>query len=243
MKETVDDRIKRFVGYYRRAAVGAAEVGDSDHLPKLRKICYVAILDALGKAIYPSRGNRSRFTQLVDYFGEWRHSKRVSLPHLAALLDRCPDPAFEGLRALVRTELASWLSGTLIRLDRDPEIERVRSLWPKDPALRTPLETLSLDHFQHSHLLYTYRNLLVHEFRDRTDPIREDNRDVPFYVHASVIDYERDYERWDVFYPGGFLRDLTSRVLDNVEKYLLERQLDPSLHFSSGEYLLEALCQ
>ncbi len=243
-KETVEDRIQRFVGYYRRAADAATSLEDSDHLPQLRKICYIAVLDALGKAIYPTRSeNRIRFTQLIDYFGDWPDSRRVSLPHLAALLDRCPDPAFEALRMLVRGELAGWLSGTLVRLDADPEIERLRTAWPKDPALRTPLASLSLDHFQHVHLLYTYRNLLVHEFRDPTDPIGEDNRAVPFYVHASVIGYEREYERWDLFYPAGFLRVLTTSTLDNVEKYLLERQLDPTLHFSSGEYILEALCQ
>jgi hypothetical protein len=187
LTDTVRDRIDQFIRYYAHATEVAAALEGDDHVPKLRKICFVAVLDALGKAIFPTRDNRGRFTQLVEMFGGWSDCKRVSLPHLAAMLARCPEPAFEGLRLLVLEQMGAWAAGHLISLDDDLEYEKARSAWPKDPALRTPVGSLTLEHFQHVHLLYTYRNLLIHEFRDRTDPISEDKRDVPFYVHGTIV--------------------------------------------------------
>ena len=239
--ENAEDRGRQFFAYYRGATDAAAGLSGSGHIPMLQKISFVAVMDALGKAIYPRSESRARFTQLVEFFGGWPESKNVSLSHLDALLDRYPDPAFEGLRDLVKEMLGTWSSGEVITLDKDPDIALVQKVWPKDPSHRT-LGGLSLDYFKHSHLLYNYRNQLVHEFRERADRFGKDDREYPFYRHLTTLGLEHETDRWDLFYPGGFFRVLAATTLDSVEKYFVERRLDPTRYFTSGAYLLEALC-
>ena len=97
---SVEKQIIRFITYYRRATDAATALRGAAHISTLRKICLIAVLDALAKAIYPTRGdNRTRFTQLIERFGDWEHCRYISLPHLSELLRRSPDPGFEDIRS------------------------------------------------------------------------------------------------------------------------------------------------
>jgi len=185
MPESIEDRIERFIRYYQRVAGSAASLNGEAHVPKLRKMCLLAVLDALAKAIYPNRENRTPFTQLILRFGGWLDCRKITLPHLAALLAHCPEPSFEQVRSFTNRELNTWGSGAIVRLDEDSDHEGIRSRWPRDPALRPPMD-ISLEHLQHEHLLYTLRNLLVHECRDQEDPIGEERRETPYYVHFTI---------------------------------------------------------
>jgi len=241
--DDVSVQIDRFVTFYLNAIDSTADLKDHQHGLKLRKICIVALLDAVSKSIFPTRDNRHRFTELVRRFGNWPEASRVSLPHLSALLSKVPDPEFEALRLSVNEALASWTPGTVLKLDRDLEYERARSMWPKDQALRTPVGSITLEHMQHLNLLYTYRNSLVHEFRDLSENPLGDDRPYPRYVHVDPYDEESGFPRWQLFYTSGFFHALGRTVLENVGEYLRTNKLDPMRHLSTGEYWLEDLCR
>jgi hypothetical protein len=241
LSDTIPAKIDRFVTFYSGAVESAASLKEHRHGAKLRKICVVAILDAVSKAIFPTRRNKSRFTELVKRFGAWSDCRRVSLPHLQALLAQAPDPQFESLRLLVNEALASWISGTIIRLDQDLEYDEVRALWPKDQNLKTPVGRIVLEDLQHLSLLYFYRNALVHEFRELAAESHDDDRTEPHYVHAEILEVDDEWEMWQLYYPSGFFHVLAGTVLENVREYLLKNNLDPMRHFSTSRYWLEEL--
>jgi hypothetical protein len=216
---------------------------DAGHSRKFQKIAYVAVIDALARAVYPNRSNRARFTSLLRQFGSWDEATRISTPYLAELLAKAPDPTFEPLRLMVNERLKGWVRSTLITVSEDLDLNAVAQRWPKDKEHRTPLGSVSLERLQHINLIYDYRNLLIHEMREQPDAIDLDSKDHPFYLHVTV-DYGRSTRsRWDLYYPGEFLKKLAETALASVDEYLQRNQLDPTIHFSSGEYLLEELCR
>jgi hypothetical protein len=241
-ERTADDRIQHFIGYYRQVAETAKIIPRERHGGTLRKLSLVAVIDSLAKAVYPRRGNRDRFTRTIQRFGEWPDASRVSLPHLQALLSIVPDPEFEELRKFVAERIRAWSPGDFVDVSRDLEIETARSKWPKDNALKSPVGDVTLEALQHSHLLYAYRNLLVHEFRDLPDPMSRHERDTPVYLTRISMDAEVDVPRWYLYYPTGFFQALTERIIGRVGEYLTSNGLDPTQQFTSAEFLVEELC-
>lgn len=236
------DPVARFTGYYQQVCERARGLADGDFGRRLEKLCLVSVIDAVAKVMYPSQGNRDRFTRVISAFGGWEASTRVSLPHLDALLVRSPEPDFEPLRLRVRELLAGWLPGEFVHLDRDLPLAEARRLWPRDSALRLLMRRVPLEHLQHAHLLYAYRNFLVHEFRDRHDALDMDDTEHPIYIHM-MEGMDNGTARWNVFYPTRFFGALGQRIVLEVGEYLRKNDLDPRHHLSSFDYLIEDLCE
>lgn len=235
------DPIARFITYYEDVCERAQAITDGEFGRRVEKLCLVSVIDAVAKVVYPSRGNRDRFTRVISTFGGWEASTRVSLPHLDALLGRSPEPDFEPLRLRARELVAGWIPGEFVQLDRDLPLAEARALWPRDSGLRSVMGRVQLDYLQHAHLLYAYRNFLVHEFRDRPDALEMDDTEHPIYIH--MWDFDPAAAHWDVFYPTRFFGGLARRVVREVGDYLRRNDLDPRHHLSSFEYLIEELCE
>ena len=91
------------------------------------------------------------------------------LPHLVEALSQDAQPEFQPLKQHVNQLFESWRPRSVIPagpypITRDPMPDQVLDLWPQGKKI---LGKLSDGHFRHIHLLYSYRNALAHELRER----------------------------------------------------------------------------
>lgn len=248
-KEMLRDQkieIEKFTSYFERQIekTSKLQIANEDTPANIhKKIVYSAIIDALSKSVFPRRkGNRYGITSFIAQFSDWGEEKRVSLPHLFQLLVKCPEPSFSRLREYVTSNLKEWKDGEMVSLKKDPKVSEVRNHWPQEKELKKPLNGVPVEHLQHSHLFYSYRNIMVHEFRypgDGEEPVLENDED-PFYISELNVDNEKD-EAWKLVYPVKFFEKLAKNGLKNLKKYLIENNIDPYIPFTFGSYWIDEL--
>ena len=245
-----DQRINivQFTSYFERQIEKALKlkITDEDTPANIhKKLVYSAIIDALSKCIFPKKSNRDRITSFISTFTDWHEAERVSLPHLFQLLTMCPEPSFNKLRRFVTSKLIKWGEDELkevVPLTHDPNISEVRTCWPQDKEFKKPLNGVPIEYLQHSYLFYSYRNIMVHEFRypgDGEEPVLENDED-PFYISVLNVDNEKD-EAWKLVYPVKFFEKLAKNGLKNLKKYLIENNIDPYIPFTFGSYWIDEL--
>ncbi len=242
MDEQLNEAIDRYCRHFsKQINMVNAVSGESADL--FKKILFCSVLDALSRSIYPQKAPRDRFTSLVKRFGRWSHHDRVSLPHLARLLQLIPDPSFEKLRKISLERLASWLPlWNDVKLDQDPKYDEFSKYWPKSDENRMPIQKICLASLTHIQLLYSHRNSLVHELRTPGNGI-EMGTDEPFYHDMSTFSHagEPPLETIELVYPVKFFEHLCNTVLDELKQYLGENHLNPFNSYRFGSYWIEEL--
>lgn len=239
--EKAAENIKTYIEHFREHLSAIRKVKGFEHSAQYRKLLYVAVLDALARCVYPRRSNRERQVDFLTQFSEWKELHKVSLPHLAHLLARTPDPAFAKLRRYVKEQLAKWPHGLSGSPSQDPDVKEVRKHWPSDKEHRFPLEGVQLESLQHVHLFVTYRNSLVHEFRTPGHGYEFPSEE-PFYFGKLEGEVNQDSSAVHLLsYPVAFFERITTKCLDNLEKYLHENDIDPYLSYTFGDYWIDEL--
>ncbi|GFO62517.1 hypothetical protein [Geomonas paludis] len=234
--------IERFLGHFEKefSQVQSLQTKDGYHTAIYKKMIYVGIIDALSKCIYPRRGNRERFVMFLNDFSGWKYAQKVSLPHLLQLLERNPEPSFSKLRTYVVSEVAKWASGEIVTLDREPEINAIKRLWPNEKEHQKTLNGLGVEALQHCNLFYSYRNSLVHEFRESGRGIESIKEYAPYYISFSYLE-EPDVEVWELTYPIYFFENLLSNCISEVKIYLVQNNINPYNFYKLGAYWIEEL--
>ncbi|MBL0244745.1 MAG: hypothetical protein WBC08_17155 [Rhodoferax sp.] len=190
--------------------------------PLHRKILYATALDPLARAAYGYKGNRDRLTQLIRDLSKWTDSERVSLPQLQLKL-RLAGLFRRKLYRHVSLELQSWGEGVRVGLQHSPHVHELASL--ADTA-----EMKLVEGARYSELFYTYRNNLVHEFREPGygwDVSGTAKR--PFYM--SYLGREG---QWELTFPVHFFRDLVTGSIESLKVHLLAKKIDPYKQFNFG---------
>ncbi len=230
--------IERFVGFFKRQleVIDSAQFAEKGNLYK--KALLVNVIDALSKTVYPRKGNRDRFVSFIRHFGEWRDCERISLPHLVRLLEKVPDTDFSELRKFALSRFAEWPDGEVIYLDKDPDYSEVYKLWPKDKEYTKPLENVQLDSLRHVHLLYSYRNSLIHEMRKPGYGMEFPNDDAPFY--GSML-HDENKNTWELAYPLKFFQAVCELTLASLRSYYSENGINPYDYYAFGTYWIEDL--
>lgn len=245
MLKNYKEDIDRFTEYFEEEIKRVTKIiieGEDPPAAKLhKKLIFAAIIDSLSKCIFPKKGNRDRFISFLVEFSEWQDHDRISLPHLFRLLKRNPEPAFSKLRNFTTTKINEWGEGELVELSRDPKISDIKRLWPDEKDYKKPLEGVSIESLQHSHLLYSYRNALVHEFRPLGYGMELKNDDIPIYISMSHIDGQEEKETWELIYPCGFFEIIIKASLLNMKNYLLNNNINPYASYTFGSYWIEEL--
>jgi hypothetical protein len=243
MSERVEEAVHRYCEHISKQIARIQAIsGESADL--FKKVLFCSVLDVLSRSIYPRKKPRDRFTSLVRRFGRWSHQDRVSLPHLARVLQLCPDPAFEKLRAFSNQKLATWKApwGS-IKLDQDPTEDDVSAHWPRNNEYKVPIEGVRIKSLTHLQLLYSHRNSLVHELRSPGYGMDLGDETEPFYHDMSTISSsdEPPIETIELVYPVKFFEQLCSSVLTELRKYLLTNELNPYDYYRFGSYWIEGL--
>ena len=237
MKRHQEDS-EKFIGFFKRQVevIDSAKFAEKGNLYK--KVLLVCVIDALSKTIYPRKGNRERFVSFIRYFAQWENCEKISLPHLVRLLEKNTNTDFSELRKFALTSFAEWGDGEVIYLDKDPDYSKIQILWQREKEYTKPFENVQLDSLRHVHLLYTYRNSLIHEMRKLGYGMEFPDDDEPFY--SSMLDTENS-NKWELVYPFRFFLAVCYLALAGLETYYSENRINPYDYFTFGTYWIEDL--
>ena len=232
-------RIQTFCGEFERYLAGIDALEAPEGCRYFRKTLCVTLLEALAAGRYPNRYPKERFVKLLGRYGGWADSRRVSLPHLVAALERSDDTRLSTVRTTYYDALQAWGSGGPRFIHQgDPEWDIIIKTWPAEPEPVPLLDgSLQLAHLRHVELLYDYRNVLVHESREATVSF-ENREDDPFY--ESVMDTSSRQE-WHLVYPYSFLKKLATATLANIRADFISSGRDPYVGYRFGLYLRQDL--
>lgn len=211
------DAIAQFIQYFRDRIPALEKVEPIFY----RKILYATALDPLARAAFGAVGkHRARNLRLIDELAHWDERDRVSLPQLCLALEEKKITASTLYRE-VKALLNQWSPGGIIRLDVSPRLSEIS-------AGSQPEELCVLKACSYAELFYTYRNNLVHEFREPGYGIEmPTDKNQPYY-HCMLN------EPWQLVFPVGFFAWLYSEALEGLEKLLMEYDIDPYCQFEFG---------
>ena len=196
-----------------------------------QKILLVVIFDTWARARYPNeKTNRKRFVSLIREYSGWSESERVSLPQLCLLLEELakkeptePPKEPTALMKEVRYMLSRWEYGKIHRLGKDPVAADLEGHVADDNEWKI------IHSSRHAELFYTYRNHLIHEFREPGYGMEfSDDGTTPYY-HGMA----NDNGTWELVYPIGFLVNTAETLITNLTVYFMANNLDP---FSSYDF-------
>lgn len=208
------------------------------------RILYMALLDAISRSVFDKEENRERIVQFVSGFCGWPECDRVSLPHLYKLVGEKAEIQFASLRDLAIRSISKWIPSEKISLSRDLEFSEVERLWPRDGDKIVRIDGVWPKWLKHAHLLYTYRNNLMHEFRIPGRHVELWIDDEPYYAYLIEYKDEISSERkrsWELQYTARFFRRLCVTGLTNLEKYFTANEVDPFKSIDWGNYWVREL--
>ena len=210
------DDIERFIGHFQ------------GHIPRIeavesleyRKLLYAAALDPLARAAFGGIGHRQGMTRLINDLSSWPARSLISLPQLGLALRDRKRTRFR-LYQDVHRRLKEWPPGHVLRINDSPPFAVLH-------AIAAPEEQPTLHKCTYAALFYTYRNNLVHEFREPGYGIEMlSDKDQPYY-HSEIGG------PWQLVFPVGFFSALFKDVLRHLEDHLKRHNRNPYEQFQFG---------
>ncbi len=190
-----------------------------------QKILFVVMFDTWARARYPNvKSNKNRFVSLIRECADWAESERVSLPQLSFSLQSSSEKS--KLAREIERRFSEWQYGRINRLNMDPLPGAL------EPFVITGEERQLIEGSQHAALFYTYRNHLVHEFREPGYGMELSDEGSNPYYHGMTT--REGYETWELVYPIGFFSEIANRVLFNLRIHLETNSVDPYSLYEFG---------
>ncbi len=211
------DAIQQFIRYFRNQETHISAVQPVSY----RKIIYATALDPIARAAFGKIGkHRARSLRLIDELTGWKDRDRVSLPQLCLDLEE-KGVVSGAMYRETKTRLEQWHHGEILRLDNSPLLSELM-------PFAQPSERCILSSNRYAELFYTYRNNLVHEFREPGYGIEmSTDKDRPYY-HSMIG------ESWQLVFPVGFFAKLYAEALVGLEAFLVLHNIDPYNQFEFG---------
>jgi hypothetical protein len=211
------DAIEQFVGYFRDQETVILSVQPIMY----RKIIYATALDPIARAAFGKVDkHRRRSLRLIDELTNWSDRDRVSLPQLCLALEDSGQSS-SSLCVKAKAHLGKWSPGKFVRLNESPLLSELA-------ASAQPSEKCILASCRYAELFYTYRNTLVHEFRQPGYGIEMSaDKDQPYY-HSMTGD------SWQLVFPVGFFARLYAEALAGLKALLMRCDIDPYSQFEFG---------
>lgn len=240
MQETsIIKEIERFIEYFKHKYKIIENTNFEESGELFKKIIYVGIIDALAKTVFPKSGNRARFVEFIKNFSDWKNGEKISLPHLKRLIELSPEPKYEKIRKFVDSAYGQWIPGYVVGLEKDPEYQEIIKYWPKCCVNSVIIKGIKLESIQHVHLLYSYRNSLVHEIRNLGYGFEKISLEgEPSYNSMATLNGE---VTWELVYPLGFFEKVCEICIDKLNRYLTDNKINPYNPFKFGSYWIEEL--
>jgi hypothetical protein len=222
--------IDRYVTYFRRVLEAIEKLqanADPPVEPFFQKILYCCCLDSWSGDAFPGMRNKERFIKFVNDVSEWDLRDRVSAFQLQLALEE------EGLRNSPLWDHITahlWRSGkvTSTSADCDPTFAELIK------HARTDNECGILRENRYDHLLYHYRNSVIHEFLIPGKGFEFKQEEKPYYINlASKTDSDDENSVADetcskeLVFPNLFLHSFCERSLEAFERWLSVNARNP----------------
>jgi hypothetical protein len=216
------DAIDRFIQYFEEQRQKIEQVN-----PLLyRKVLYATALDPIARAAFGNMdAHRDRVSRVLSDLMSWTHADRISLPQLCMTLSEHGLES-EPLYAIAHDQLSHWPSGHILGLDRSPKLCELTHL-ATDKRLSEILTSC-----QYVSLFYTYRNNLVHEFREPGYGVEMSSDDSQPYYHS--MSHSDGNDSWQLVFPVGFFSEIYLGALNSLRAHLMKADVDPYDRFNFG---------
>lgn len=191
------------------------------HSEQFRQTLYCLVLDPFATAAYPKQKSRSGFVRLLRELADWSDAERVSRIQLRLSL-RSKGLAKGALYCEVTKRLKSQPVRNKAPLSESPLLSELA------PYATTKEERLVLDCCAYSHLFYTFRSNLVHEFR--TPGYQSDwgqGSTKPYYGKSA-------YDKYQLVFPVAFISQIAHNALQKLESHLDANKIAPHSKFAFG---------
>lgn len=213
----VRDDIDQYIAYFRAQNQEIAAVVR----PAFKTVLYLVEIDTLSRAAaFPTAsGNRKRVVQFIDTCSNWSDKDRVSAVQLKFALEE--NGILSGqLYDSINQRINSWGYGQIIRPNDDLTLGEAR-------RLSTPSESQYVNDARYGELLYTYRNHLLHEFREpgRGMDLGADLPPTPYYLGTDQL--STGQSSWELVFPVQFLHALCESCIHGLEAHLSANDLNP----------------
>ena len=209
--------IAQFTSHFREQLAEIERV----HSEQFRQTLYCLVLDPFATAAYPKAGSRTGVVRVLRELAGWPDAQRVSRLQLRLAL-RSEGLAKGKLYREVVKRLKSQPIGGKTLLSASPLLLEL------EPYSTTKAETTILSLCTYSHLFYTFRSNLVHEFRApgyQTDWGRGSLD--PYYGKSG-------YDKYQLVFPVAFLSRIAHESLRQLEVHLHAHKIAPHSKFSFG---------
>jgi hypothetical protein len=151
-------------------------------------------------------------------YSNWHDRNRISAVQLKLALEE--NGVHSGqLYDSINRRVGSWGYGQIIRPNDDLTIGEAKHL-------ATPNELKYVNDARYAELLYTYRNHLLHEFREPgqglemgADPAN------PYYIGMDYLGTRQS--SWELIFPVQFLQSLCKSCINGLEAHLITNNLNP----------------
>lgn len=224
---SLQNDIDGYIGHFKGLVSSVQSLSADSQVSLFRQTLLVSILDTLSKCRYPTETRNSvRFKTFIRNFSNWPDYNKVSLTQLQLYLNRLSNNPYPLTLDYVNALISTWKKGDAISIANDP-----------DYALIENIEQMrELNKFTHINLLWSYRNILVHEARKPGYGMALSSDDEPFYHSMDYMNGNFQVVRWgwELVYPENFYSKITQNCIDNLEKYLVANNQNPYDSYKFG---------
>lgn len=219
----IKEKIEQYTGWFKERIRFINTISDDE----TKILCYCTLMDALAKCVLPDRGNKERFVNLLELFGQNDIWTRVSIYHIVS------DPKFKPLRK--NKDLTAYIEKKLEWLN--PNVGS--NPYMVDPTINVIVDDVSSINsrakfitlcktYKFSVYFYEkYRCGLVHEARIATKfhfDFHKDNK--PYYI--NYIDLEdNEKNKKNLVIPVNFILEETQHITKNIYEWLIEQNVNP----------------
>jgi len=157
--------------------------------------------------------------QFIDTCSNWNDKDRVSAVQLKFALEK--NGILSGLLYdSINRCINSWGYGRIIRPNDDLTLGEAQ-------RQSTPSELKYVNDSRYTELLYTYRNHLLHEFREPGDgmDLGADLPPAPYYLGMDLP--ITGQSSWELVFPVQFLQELCEGCINGLEAHLSANNLNP----------------
>ncbi len=221
--QVIKNNIDGFFEYFEH------EVNDCLKLKKrlYKKILMVVMLDTLACSRYPCyrTDNHGRFTNLINNYADWEHSKHIDISQLFLML-KDKNMCGSKLAMEVSRQLENWVEGSVYTASDCPSYDDIITF-----ASGSKEEGI-VNKARFSELFYTYRNDLVHNYKEPGYGVEIEGDKEP--IHHSMMNIGNKTELgglikydWELVFPLSFIEIRIRNCLKNLKKYFEETKKNP----------------
>lgn len=212
--------VRQFIDHFREQGEAIGSVDAQLH----RKILFCSALDPLARAVAaPGAKSRARFVELLLHHTEWINANRVSLFQLLCALRTRGRTRFRLYREAHR-RLGMAPARRRLPLSLSPALAEME-------PFAAPEEIAILRAHTYAELFYTFRNNLIHEYREPGYGTDWSGRATePFYTNLS------SFGQRELVFPVAFVAAIYQQALHHVEHHLLLHKINPHSKFNFGSH-------